>query len=90
MCNDDFNKAVVFANWGAMTDTQSGPREPETANDDHQARFLKSLIAVCKDNRDVLPGLPEMMERCLERLNPKMAEAQHAEENRYEIMHGYK
>ena len=73
-----------------MTDTQSRhedaalPGGPQNA--DAEARFLKSLIAVYKDNRDVLPRLPELMEQCLnkEPLNPELAaESRPKEENRY-------
>lgn len=80
---DVLNKAVVIVHQGAMTDTQSGPQEPAAANDDPQARFFKSLITVFKDNRDVLPSLPEMMEQCLENKprNPNLAEEEYT--NRY-------
>ncbi|KAJ7381797.1 hypothetical protein OS493_038951, partial [Desmophyllum pertusum] len=67
-----------------MTDTQSGPWEPEPATDDRQARFLKSLIKVLTDNRDVLSSLPEMMEQCLgkEAKNPSLTETENVEDNR--------
>ena len=67
-----------------MTDTQSTPAE-EAAKDDKQARFLRSLITVFKDNRDVLPSLPEMFE-CLvanEGNVPNLTEATIVEEYRY-------
>ena len=66
-----------------MTDTQSEYQEPETANEDPQARFLKSLIIVFKDNRDILTRLPEMMERCLDKepVIPNLAETGNEEES---------
>lgn len=68
-----------------MTDTQSKPHDPESRSVDAEARFLKSLSAVFKDNRNVLTRLPELMEQCLnkEPLNPNLVESRHEDENRY-------
>lgn len=72
-----------------MTDPQSGPQDPASPDGsrsvDAEDRFLKSLIPVLKDNRDVLVRLPELMEQCLskEPLNPELAESRLKEENRY-------
>ena len=84
-----FNNAVVFVHQRAMTDAHSGFHEPETANDDRQDRLLKSLIAVCKENRDALSSLPEMMERFLDKkpVNPSLTETGLEEELcRYKMM----
>ena len=73
-----------------MTDTQSGPQDPaspdEPRNVDTEALFLKSLSAVFKEHRNVLPRLPELMEQWFktEPLNPDLAESRPKEESRYE------
>ena len=75
-----------------MTDRQSGPQDPTSPDeprsmDTEALFFLKSLLAVVKDHRNVLTSrLPERMEQCLntETLNPDLAESQPKEESRYE------
>lgn len=64
---------------------QSGPQDPASPGVDTEALFLKSLIAVFKDHRNVLPRLPELMEQCLnkEPLNRDLAESRPKEESRY-------
>ena len=47
-----------------MTDTQGSQCTDDTAKENAQDRLLRSLISVLKDNREVLPSLPEMIE-CL-------------------------
>ncbi|XP_020631754.1 DNA ligase 1-like isoform X1 [Orbicella faveolata] len=67
-----------------MPDTQSGPQDPASPGVDTEALFLKSLIAVFKDHRNVLARLPELMEQCLktEPLNPDLAESRSKGESR--------
>ena len=73
-----------------MTDTRSGSQDPASPNEprsvDTEALFLKSLSAVFKEYRNVLPRLPELMEQCVntEPLNPDLAESRPKEESRYE------
>lgn len=75
-----------------MTDTESGLQDPAASSGplsaDAEARFIKSLIPVLKDNRDVLSRLPELMEQCLnnEPLNSDLAESRPKEENRYKYL----
>lgn len=42
-------------------------RESKTDNEDPQACFIKSLVALLKTNRNVLSSLPEMIERLLDK-----------------------
>jgi len=73
-----------------MTDTQSGLQDPAASSGPHsvdaEARFLKSLSIVLKDNRDVLSRLPELIEQFLnkEPVNPDLARLK--EENRYKYL----
>ena len=75
-----------------MTDTQSGLQDPAASSGPHsvdaEARFLKSLSLVLKDNRDVLSRLPELIEQFLnkEPVNLDLAEARLTEENRYKYL----
>ena len=48
-----------------MTDTQGSQTAAGTAEENAQDRFLQSLMNVFKDNREVLPSLPEMIERLI-------------------------
>ena len=72
-----------------MTDTQSRPQDPGSPDKpqsvDTETRFLKSLITLYKEYRNVLPRLPELMQQCLtnEPLDPELAESRLQNENRY-------
>ena len=68
-----------------MTDRQSEPQDDEPRSVDTETRFLKTLSAVFKDYRDVLPRLPELTEQCLknEPLDPGLAESRLKNKNRY-------
>ena len=48
-----------------MTDTQGPQSAAGTAEENAQDRFLRSLMNVFKDNREVLLSLPEMIERLI-------------------------
>ena len=71
-----------------MTDTQSGPEDPASPDEprcvDTEALFLKSLSAVFKEYRNVLPRLPELIEQSVntEPLNPDLVESRPKEESR--------
>ena len=66
-------------------DTQSECKE-DVAMENPVARFLMSLIAVCKENRDVLKSLPEMIESLIasEEHLPNLIEVHQFEEYRYQ------
>ena len=72
-----------------MTDRQSEPQDPASPDEprsvDTETLFLKTLSAVFKDYRDVLPRLPELTEQCLknEPLDPGLAESRLKNKNRY-------
>lgn len=75
----------VFVSKRAMTDTQSTPADG-AAKENPEVRFLRSFIAVFKDNRDVLPSLPEIIE-CLmtnEEQASNLIERRRLEENRFQ------
>ena len=70
-----------------MADTQSQLPRNSAGTERTQIGFLRSLISVFKDNREVLPDLPEMIE-CLianegDALNKMNAAHVSSEENRY-------
>ena len=48
-----------------MTDTQGSQYAAGTAKENAQDHFLQSIISVFTDNREVLPSLPEMIERLI-------------------------
>ena len=65
-------------------DTQAECKE-DVAMEDPAARFFLSLIAVCKENRDVLKSLPEMIESLIasEGYLPNWIKVHQFEEYRY-------
>ena len=74
----------------AMTDTQSTPADG-AAKEDPEARFFRSLIAVLKENREVLPRLPEIMECQIVNENqaPTLIERRKLEKSRYQSCNYY-
>lgn len=68
-----------------MADAQSTSMG-DPANENSQVRFLRSLITVFKDNRDLLPSLPEIFDSLLmanEEYILKKTASEVCEEKRY-------
>lgn len=72
-----------FAEIRAMADEQSMFAEDVTMAVPH-IQFFKTIIELCKENRELLPRLPEAIECILENGSAKLIQIYQFEEYRYE------
>ena len=72
-----------FAEIRAMADEQSMVAEDVIMQVPH-IQFFKTIINACKENRELLPSLPEAIECLLESGSAKLIQVYQFEEYRYE------
>lgn len=72
-----------FAEIRAMADEHSMVAEDVTMQVPH-IQFFKTIINACKENRELLPSLPEALECLLESGSAKLIQIDQFEEYRYE------
>ena len=76
-------KQFKFAEIWAMADEHSMVAEDVTMQVPH-IQFFKTIINACKENRELLPSLPETLECLLESGSTKLIQIDQFEEYRYE------